>query len=298
MSRSVVLMFLFNLIFSYSYTQKPAPKATKQYPNLKAVLVLGPQEDITKDQMERMDNIADVFTKYGVKVCKFYNKEAVWNNIKNETADAHFLVYCGHGTALGRNNTVGGLVLTEMISVDKMLKELKFINHPVIIFQSVCLGAGSSAGDESDIGINEAERRVTNYSLPFFEMGASAYFANNTCGACGKFVDYFFQGKPLQVCYGLTTDTVSYMFGFKITHNSVKSKIEINKAFQPINDLTISICSEKNDQIVTRTTYINGKKKVEQVPSFKEYNAAYVGKMGFTIKDMLECTSKVDDKKK
>jgi hypothetical protein len=38
--------------------------------------------------------------------------------------------------------------------------ELKFNNHPIVLFPSVCGGASSSAEDEIDIGILETRNRV------------------------------------------------------------------------------------------------------------------------------------------
>jgi len=260
----------------------------KQYPNLKAVLIVGYQEDNTSSAIKNMDAIAVMFMKYGIKVSKFYNKKAKWEDIKVVAKDADFFVYSGHGTNLGKDRRPGGLVLTEGVSTDKMLKELSFTKNPLILFQSVCYGAGSSAGDEKDIGIKEAEKRVTDYATPFFEMGASVYFANNTVGACAEFVDNFMQGKSVEMCYGISTDTATFN-NKNVTYSSkTVIKIEIDKEFKNDSTKKIGICSSYHDVMATCISYVNGKKTVKEVPSIKSYDVAYIAKPGFTLKDMVK----------
>lgn len=49
----------------------------------------------------------------------------------------------------------------------------------MVIFKSVCGGAGFSADDRIDIGTDEAKKRVCSYASPFFKIGSAAYYANN-----------------------------------------------------------------------------------------------------------------------
>ena len=66
----------------------------------------------------------------------------------------------------------------------------------LLLFQSVCRGAGSSAGDSDDIGIKKAEARVSDYAEPFLKIGAQVYYANNWQNGCLSFLENMFDGKP------------------------------------------------------------------------------------------------------
>jgi hypothetical protein len=252
------------------------------YPNnkilsssLKAILIVGPQEDGTALAIESMDKIAKLFQEKGVTVTKFYDSKAKWEDIKLASPNASFLVYAGHGSTMGIGGKTGGLCLTSMIDVETMLKELKLKKNAMVIFQSVCGGAGSSASDEKDIGIKEAQQRVSDYSKPFFDIGASAYYANNYCGGCKNFLKDFLSGLQLQECFTNSATTWS--------------EIELTKPYEFNKLKQISIASSRGSGgMTTRITYINDVKKVEEIPSIKEYEIAYVGFPNFTIKDLMK----------
>ncbi len=66
-----------------------------------------------------------------------------------------------------------------------------------------CFTAGSSSapGDEYDIGITEASRRVAQYSAPFFRIGAAGYYANWFGNAFEGFLNNLFAGQTLGKAY-------------------------------------------------------------------------------------------------
>ena len=86
----------------------------------------------------------------------------------------------------------GGLDLNKAISSEDIVNDLKLRSNAIIIFKSVCGGAGSSASDDGDIGIKKAIERVSDYSRPFLNIGASAYYANNFGEGCLSFLNDFF----------------------------------------------------------------------------------------------------------
>ncbi len=59
--------------------------------------------------------------------------------------------------------------------------------------------AGSSAGDNGDIGGKKALKRVSDYSKPFLKIGASAYYANNFGEGCLSFLNDFFECKNILI---------------------------------------------------------------------------------------------------
>jgi hypothetical protein len=263
------------------------------FSSLKAVLIVGPQEDGTASAIESMNTMAALFKSHGVKVLCFYNKNADWNKIKEASKEANFFVYSGHGSTMGEGGKTGGLCLTSMISSKEIINELKLKNNAVVIFKSVCGGAGSSADDNGDIGINEALQRVTDYAQPFFRIGASCYFANNVEDGCLLFLNKFFSGNGVGDCFKESTKTATLTTitnGVKTVEQIVPegTKIEVSKEFRYDKNKQISIASSDWGGTVTRTSYTNGVKKVEQIPSSKDYDIAYVANPDFTINDLMK----------
>ena len=113
------------------------------------------------------------------------------NTIIEVANKCKFFVYSGHGSTMGVNGNAGGICINSMVSSYELIKSLRLKENALVIFKSVCRGAGSSAGDNTDIGITEAKKRVTNYAYPFFEIGASAYYANNYGAGAYNFLEDF-----------------------------------------------------------------------------------------------------------
>lgn len=274
---TIALLVLFLVLPLFSWCTVPVVDSTK-FAQLKAVLIVGHQEDGTKEAIEKMEKIALFLKKKKVTVLSFYDQKADWTKIKEASKGAHFFIYSGHGSTLGENGCAGGLCVNSMISSKTVTEELKLATNAIVIFKSVCRGAGSSAGDDGDIGMKEAEKRVSDYSKPFFKTGAAAYFANNLGSGVENFLKAFFEGKDIHACF-----EASLGWG---------TEKELDKAYS--NDATKQICIASTDWgggTVTRTTYTNGVKKVEQIPASKDYSAAYVAHKKFSILDVLKSTA-------
>ncbi|MBK7129412.1 MAG: hypothetical protein IPM74_07135 [Crocinitomicaceae bacterium] len=256
---------LFVLQFSFA-------QAT-DYSNLQAILIVGHQEDGTQSAIEDMDEIASVFEEHKIGVHKFYDNEAVWSEIIKVSPECNFLVYSGHGSTLGIDGKTGGIcVEPNSVSTATILKELRLKENSLVLFKSVCRGAGSSASDNDDIGIKVAKERVTGYAYPFFEIGAVGYYANNFGSGVYNFLKDFLAGKTLKEAY--------------VNSTSPWTTIEFEEPFPKDSTKSYSIASTPGGGTSTRTTYTNGVKKVEKVPTPKEYEIAYVGNTTFSIKDM------------
>jgi hypothetical protein len=239
---------------------------------LNAILIVGHQEDGTGSAMKDMDKIANVFLENGVSVYKFYDDNANWDEIIETAKECSFFVYSGHGSNLGENGNVGGICINSMVSSSELMSRLRLKENALVIFKSVCNGAGSSAGDDDDIGIFEAKKRVTYYAYPFFEIGASAYYANNFGNGVTNFLMDFLSGVTLKQSYLNTTKTWT--------------NVEFEEAFSRDTSKYFSIASTPGGGNATRTTYTNGVKTVEQIYNPKGYKIAYVGKAGFSIRNM------------
>lgn len=240
---------------------------------LEAVLVVGNTEESTKTAIREMDSLALIFTYNKVKVSKFYDKNTNWEAIKAASKTASFFVYAGHGSNLGINGATGGLCLKEFIYTKQILEEFQLKKNALVLFKSVCGGAGSSASDLKDIGIKEAVQRVTDYAQPFFSVGASCYYADNYEGGVDLFVSEFLKGNCIADCY---KSTIGYGF----------VNPEYCKPFSLDTKKQIYVSSSKGQGIVTVTRCENGKKRVSKIPAFKEYDIALVGNPNFSIKDL------------
>lgn len=239
---------------------------------LKAILIVGYQEDGTAQAMADMDKVAALFEQHSISVSRFYNDKANWNDIVRTAKDCNFLVYSGHGSVMGENGNAGGLCIKTMVSSERLISELKLKESALVLFQSVCNGAGSSAGDLKDIGIVEAKKRVTHYATPFFKVGAAAYVANNYTDGILHFLEDFLDGTSLKLAYENQTEPWS--------------KAVFNHPFPGYPDKTYSIAADEGGGTAFYTTYVNGKKITKEIVSPKSYDVAYVGPAEFTLQDI------------
>jgi len=240
---------------------------------LHALLIVGHQEDLTEDAKEQMNDIAKVFEDNGITTHKFYDDKADWDEIKKLSGKCSFLVYSGHGSTLGENN-VGGICINSYVTAEKMVEEFRLKENALVCFQSVCLGAGSTAGDDDDIGKDLAKERVSSYAKPFLEIGASGYYANNYTNGVYEFLEDFLRGTNLNDAYNTSIGSWS--------------AIEVNESLEGYNDKKIVIAARDSGGMATRTTWVNGVKTVKKVKSAKSYNVAYVGNEGFSIEAILK----------
>jgi len=260
--RHLFYILLFIPIISYS-----------QADQLRAVIIVGDQQDGTINAIEDMENIHTFFKSKNVIVKTFYHPKTSWKGIVKKSKDASFFVYSGHGMSWP-DGKYGGLDLDEAISSEDIVNDLKLKSNAIVIFKSVCGGAGSSAIDDGDIGIKKAIERVSDYSRPFLNIGASAYYANNFGEGCLSFLNDFFEGKTMKECFG----------------NSIgwSAKLEVDKNYRYDRSKSIGLASSDWGGTVTKTTYINGVKSVREVPSIKDYDIAYVASPLYSLSNLIK----------
>ena len=232
-----------------------------QSDQLKAVIIVGDQQDGTINAIEDMENIHTFFKSKNVIVKTFYHPKTSWKDIVKESKDASFFVYSGHGLSWP-DGKYGGLDLNESVSSEDIKNDLKLRSNAIVIFKSVCGGAGSSASDDGDIGVKKAIKRVSDYSIPFLSIGASAYYANNFGEGCLSFLNDFFEGKTMKECFDIS-------IGWS-------AKLEIDQNYKYDKRKSIGLASSDWGGTVTKTLYINGVKSVREVPATKDYDIAYV----------------------
>lgn len=242
--------------------------------SLQALLIVGHQEDLTKNAIEDMNKLAILFRENGVKVHRFYDDKAEWDEIKKLSGKCSFLVYSGHGSTLGTNGGAGGLCIESLITSERMVSEFKLKENGIVCFQSVCMGAGSTAGDFDDIGDSLAKARVSSYSKPFLEIGAEAYVAVNYSNGIFKFLESFFQGENLWTAY------INSFYPW--------STVEIDEVYPNNSEKRIVLAASPGGGTATYTKWVNGKKTTKKIVNPKSYNAAFVGENEFSIENVKD----------
>lgn len=244
--------------------------------HLKVVFVVGPVEESTNSFIAEQKINAAYLKNLGLNVIELYHPYATWKNVVEASKNAHIFVYNGHGSNQGINHPAGGLCLTDGIfHAREIINEFKLHKNALVLFNHVCRGAGSSAGDVNDIGLNEAIARVGEYAYPFVQASASAYYANNYYECLIPFFEQFFRKKSMKNIYAKEA--------------SKYCKIECVKTYHYNPSLAIGISSEPaTKQEITLTEYRNGVKKTRLIPDFKSYDVAFVGKPDYTILDLFK----------
>jgi hypothetical protein len=237
-----------------------------------ALLIVGHQETLTASAIVEMEKTAFLFRQHGVVVHRFYDEQALWEDIIQIAPQCHFFVYCGHGSLLGDGYGAGGLNIDQSVSSAKIREEMNLAEDALVVFQSVCYGAGSSATDNDDIGQEEARNRVSCYAAPFIDIGASSYFAINRVGGSREFIGFLLEGKTLEQAFtDCRRQHHTVEFSTQWTHNPGKS---------------FSIASTPAGGVSTRSSYYGGKLwKTETIPGRKTYNIACIGPMNMTLRE-------------
>ena len=238
-----------------------------------AVCIIG--SDSTPDY-ESMNRVVSLLERNGYTVYEFLDPNNHWNDIKKAASDATVFVYSGHGTTMGIDGNYGGLVIDDFISAKRIANELHFKHKALVIYSSVCGGAGSSASDESDIGIEEAKRRVLGSALPYLIAGADGYFAINQVNGAEKFLTNWMNQTNLSDGFIKASNT-----WYTIEMNDFYKDNRIKSNFK------MGVASSAGGGISTVTSTVNGVKTVRQLVSPKSYTVAYLGDPNFTQRASL-----------
>lgn len=254
-------LLLFALLYGLIVHSKPIAQRT-QSSQKTAVLIVG--NDAPCSFKFRMESIALTLKEEGITVYKYFYPHANWNNIKAKAKTCSFFIYTGHGFGNGGlDGGFGGLCINENIRAQEIVDGLKFQYKPLVIYLNACGSAGSSAGDPDDIGIKEATKRVCDTSLPYFMVGAGAYFATNTLN--DSFLDELLKGKTISTSFRVFSEP---QYEIYITE-TITSKNALN-----LKTIGISGYQDPNK------------------PKAYHYHTAFVGPANFTIKSIIQTSKK------
>jgi hypothetical protein len=174
---------------------------------LKAVLVVGPIDGetgaLTSEEIANSELAAAELSKNGVQVLKFYPPNDKWDSIVAASQGAHFFLYRGHGIEWPGTTpaNVGGLGLTTgIVSNEQISAQLRLAPNAIVMIYA-CFAAGTSSTDTTSITASIAQRRVAQYSQPFFDAGAGGYYADWYGDAFKIFIADLFAGMTLGDAY-------------------------------------------------------------------------------------------------
>lgn len=151
----------------------------------KAVYVVGEVDGTTgPTTLQYVSNArrdAEQMRALGFAVVEFYPPDNSWADIVAAAADAHAIIYAGHGMRWGGSDAlVGGMKLNaaESVHPDQIGSDLHMAPGAVAILMHACYSAGTSEEDVNGTTFETAQRRVALYSLPFLEAGLTGYYAS------------------------------------------------------------------------------------------------------------------------
>lgn len=237
---------------------------------IKALLVVGPAEQLTPMLISDADKIASQLTDYGVQVNKIYPPNDTWSDIVQASNGVQLFIYLGHGS---NNGKAGGLCLSEgIIASDTISSYLKIHKNALILMHHVCNAAGSSASDRGEIGVKTAITRIGDYAHPFIKIGAAGYYANNNSNSMIDFIDQFFRKNTIKQIYTKYVGTTWKVN--TLEKYSYDARYEISVASSPSAGIHIS--------------YVNGKRTYTSQNNHTNYSIAFVSIPYFTVLDFFK----------
>lgn len=269
MKRVVLLVLILWVVPIKSQKTTTIPK--------EAVCIIGSHSIYAESSLQQMENIATLLESKNYKVHRFYDPNNEWEAIKKAAINASIFIYRGHGTHLGIDGGFGGIVVDQFVSGKEISTDLTFNLSPLVIFVSACGGAGSSAGDEQDIGVEEAKTRVLGSALPFLLAGAQGYYANNYEDGAYEFLEQWTNQITLEACYMNSI----YEWCMVRTNESVEDE-------RIPNSFNIAISSSPDNSVHTLSTTTNGKTTTKKINRKFAYSIAFLGNPQLTIAQTLK----------
>ena len=236
---------------------------------LKAIIIVGPVEEDTKEFIEEQKVTALYLKSLGVQVFEFYHPNAKWADIAKASVGANILVYAGHGSVSVF------CVTNQIVESEKIISDLKLHKNALVILNHACESAGASAADMKEITQIEALRRVGDYAKTFVSTNGGAYYANNYDYSVVPFLESFFKRQNIKTIYTKAA--------------SEWTKIEVFKKYKYDSNFDIGIASkEASDDYYICTITENEKSRTKKIKAFKSYEVAYVGKPNYTVNDLFK----------
>ena len=166
----------------------------------KVAIIVGPVGSLTPTYLALADAAAAAAQQHGAVVARAYSPHATPANVLAAVADAHVVIYFGHG--YGHPSPYGGLNTAKQngwalqgpgargthgdagsqiqyYGEDWIAANARPAPGFVMIYSNTCYAPGASEGGHAPANPWTAAQRVAHYSRSVFAMGGSAYFATD-----------------------------------------------------------------------------------------------------------------------
>jgi hypothetical protein len=167
---------------------------------VKVAIIVGPVGSLTPTYLALADAAAAAAEQRGAAVARAYSPNATPANVLAAVADAHVVIYFGHG--YGHPSPYGGLNTAKQngwalqgprahgthgdasgeiayYGEDWIAANARPAPGFVMVYSNTCYAPGASEGGHEPASPAVAAQRVAHYSRTTFAMGGSAYFATD-----------------------------------------------------------------------------------------------------------------------
>ena len=240
----------------------------KAYGSLKALIVVG--DESVKHLVPSAEQLAEFLRSLGISVKELHPPYSTAENVIKSSKNVNIFVYKGHGND-------GGVICLDdgQMSNDAIAENIKLAPNALVMYNHVCTGAGSSAGDRQSITYTTARDRVFRNARPYLNTGAGMYYANNYYG---KDIAFFRQLLLEQkTMYDLYHETIE---GLQQT---------LEKICRYDKGIVAGVSSYYSGQKRKITiTSCNGQCRTEMLPPAKSYDIAFVAPSNYTFRDLIK----------
>jgi len=240
----------------------------KAYGSLKALIVVG--DESVKHFVPSAERLADFLRSLGISVKELYPPYSTKENVIKGSKNVNIFVYKGHG------NDWGVICLDDgQMSNDAIAENIKLAPNALVMYNHVCTGAGSSAGDRQSITYTTARDRVFLNARPYLNAGAGMYYANNYFGSDIVFFRKLLLGQKNM--YDLYRETTSRL------NQTIEKICSYDKGI--VAGLSSYYSGQKRK---ITTTSCNGQCRTEMLPPAKSYDIAFVAPSNYTFRDLIK----------
>ena len=159
----------------------------------KMVIVVGPTDSLTAQNLADAESLAQVAESLGVNVVRLFHPNATWDQVVAEANGANLFVYLGHGNGwpspyapfqedtkdgIGINPYSGGSKSnTQYHGGNQLRTSIQLAPNAIVFLNHLCYAAGNAEPGMAIPGWDVAHQRNDNFAAGFMAMGARTVFA-------------------------------------------------------------------------------------------------------------------------
>lgn len=213
------------------------PSTAHASESTKVAIIVGPVGELTATYLYLAETAAATAERHGATVARAYSPNATPASVLAAVADAHVVVYFGHGW--GTPSPYGGLNRAKMngwglqgptangthsdagsqiayYGEDWILANARPAPGFVMIYSNTCYAPGASEGGHPEATASDAAQRVANYSRPIFALGGSAYYATDFDLGASDLVDRLLGNRDASFAWAFSADSRYVPWGLSV----------------------------------------------------------------------------------